>query len=105
MTVPRHVAGVEEAVMAWVEQTGKRSWRVRYPRSAGGNGSVSGSTSRTAAQDYAADVESDRRLGRWLDPDGAKTTVGSWAVRWVPPWMWRPAPRRTTGPTSATTSC
>lgn len=70
--------------MAWVKQTGTRSWRVRYPRSAGGNGSVSGFTSRKAAQDHAEDLESDRQRGRWLDPDGAKTTVGSWAVRWVP---------------------
>lgn len=50
----------------------------------GWDGSVSGFTSRKAAQDYAEDLESDRRRGRWLDPDGAKTTVGSWAVRWVP---------------------
>jgi hypothetical protein len=52
-----------------------------------------------AAQDYAEDLESDRRRGRWLDPDGAKTIVGSWAVRRCPSWMRRPAPRRTTGPT------
>lgn len=35
--------------MAWVEQTGERSWRVRYPRPAGGYGSVSGFGSRKAA--------------------------------------------------------
>jgi hypothetical protein len=70
--------------MAWVEQTGKQSWRVRYTRPTGGHGSVSGFKSRKAAQDYAEDLESDRRPGRWLDPDGAKTSLGSWAERWVP---------------------
>ena len=70
--------------MAWVEQTGKHAWRVRYPRPTGGNGSVARFMSRKAAQDYAEDMESDRRRGWWLDPDGAKTTAGSWAARWVP---------------------
>jgi len=32
---------------------------------------------------YAADVESDRRRGRWLDPDGAQRTVAAWAASWV----------------------
>jgi integrase len=70
--------------MTWVEQTGKHVWRVRYPRPDGGNGSLAGFTSRKAAQDYAKDVESDRRNGRWLDPEGARTTVGEWSVQWVP---------------------
>lgn len=69
--------------MAWVEQTGTRSWRVRYPRPTGGHGSVAGFSTRKAAQDYAEDLESDRRHGRWLDPDGAKITVEDWATRWV----------------------
>jgi hypothetical protein len=69
--------------MAWIEQTGKCSWRVRYPRPAGGYGSVSGFSSRKTTQDYTDDVESDRRRGQWLDPDGAKTTVAAWATRWV----------------------
>jgi hypothetical protein len=61
--------------MAWIEQTGARSWRVRYPRPAGGYGSQYGFSSRKAAQDYADDLESDRRHGRWIDPDDAKTAV------------------------------
>jgi hypothetical protein len=67
--------------MAWVEQTGKQSWRVRYTRPTGGHGSVAGFTSRKLAEEYAHDVESDCRHGRWLDPEGAKTTLGSWATR------------------------
>jgi integrase len=69
--------------MAWIEQTGVCSWRVRYPRPTGGSGSVSGFNSRKAARDYSDDLESDRRRGQWLDPDGAKTTVAAWAARWV----------------------
>jgi len=37
--------------MAWVEQTGRRSWRVRYARPTGGDGSISGFASRMAAVD------------------------------------------------------
>ncbi len=69
--------------MAWIEQTGKCSWRVRYPRPTGGYGSVSGFDSRKSARDYAEDLDSDRRRGLWLDPDGAKTTVTAWAGQWV----------------------
>lgn len=69
--------------MAWIEQTGQHNWRVRYPKPTGGYGSVSGFTTAKAARDYAEDLESDRRHGRWLDPDGAKTTVAAWADRWV----------------------
>jgi len=69
--------------MAWVEQTGKQSWRVRYARLPGGYGSVSGFTSKKVALHYADDLESDRRRGRWLDPEGAKTTIDNWAARWI----------------------
>jgi hypothetical protein len=75
--------GLREVVMAWIEQTGECSWRVRYPRPIGGYGSVSGFGSKKAARDFAEDLESDRRRGRWLDPDGAKVTVAAWAARWV----------------------
>lgn len=35
--------------MAWIEQTAEQSWRVRYPRTAGGYGSESGFHTRRAA--------------------------------------------------------
>jgi integrase len=69
--------------MAWIEQTGKSSWRVRYPRPAGGYGSISVFRSRKTARDYADDLESDRRHGRWLDPDNSKTITDAWAARWM----------------------
>jgi hypothetical protein len=57
------VCGHQGVVMAWIEQTGTCSWRVRYTRPTGGYGSVSGFSSRKAARDYAEDLESDRRRG------------------------------------------
>jgi hypothetical protein len=77
------VFGHREVVMAWIEQTGKCSWRVRYPRPTGGYGSISGFSSRKTARDYTDDLESDRRRGQWLDPDGAKTSAAAWAARWI----------------------
>jgi hypothetical protein len=52
--------------MAWIEQTGKTSWRVRYLRDDGTCGSESGFHTRKAAEDYAHDLDSDRRRGTWL---------------------------------------
>src|SRR3990170_1432431 len=60
-TEPSAPTRAAEVVMAWIEQTGVHSWRVRYPRPAGGYGSQSGFASRKAARDYADDLESDRR--------------------------------------------
>lgn len=57
--------------MAWIEQTGLRSWRVRY-RTDSGYGSVSGFDSDTAALEYVHDMRTDQRRGTWLDPAGAK---------------------------------
>lgn len=68
--------------MAWVEQVGERSYRVRYAVE-GKVRSVSGFVSRREANDYALDVESDRRRGRWIDPAAGRVTVGEWAGRWL----------------------
>lgn len=68
--------------MAWVEQVGERSYRVRYAVD-GKVRSVSGFASRRDANDYALDLESDRRRGRWIDPAAGRVTVGEWAGRWL----------------------
>lgn len=68
--------------MAWVEQVGQRSWRVRY-RTSGGCASVSGFTSRTAALDYTLQLYTDQWRGTWLDPAGAKTRLAGWVARWI----------------------
>jgi hypothetical protein len=68
--------------MAWVEQVGERSYRVRYAVD-GKVRSLSGFASRREANDYALDLESDRRRGRWIDPAAGKVAVGEWARRWL----------------------
>jgi integrase len=69
--------------MAWIEQTGKTSWRVRYPRDDSTYGSESGFHTRKAAEDYAHDLDTDRRRGTWLDPAGAKRPLADWATIWI----------------------
>jgi hypothetical protein len=69
--------------MAWIEQTGQHTWRVRYHRSNGHYGSISGFSSKTAAKNYADDLESDQRRGQWFDPAAANTTTSAWSVVWV----------------------
>ena len=56
--------------MAWVEQAGQASWRVRYRRVDGTVGSVPEFASRRSAEAHAADVESDQRRQVWIDPAG-----------------------------------
>lgn len=70
--------------MAWIEQTGVRSWRVRYRRHDGITESMSGFDSLKAAEGCAQMVESDRRRGIWLDPSGLRTTLNRWVDRWLP---------------------
>jgi len=70
--------------MAWVEKTGKNSWRVRYPKKTGGTGSVSGFGTKKAAYAYANDLETDRRRGIWIDPTDSRTTVADWTAQWFP---------------------
>jgi hypothetical protein len=63
--------------MAWIEQTGQHTWRVRYLHGNGHGryGSISGFTTGKAARDYAHDMESDQRRGQWIDPASTKTTM------------------------------
>ncbi len=68
--------------MAWIEQIGRRSWRVRY-RVGGGCGSVSGFDSRTAAVKYMEDLRAEQRRGTWLDPAGPRMRLGQWVDRWI----------------------
>ena len=41
--------------MAWVEQSGRKSWRVRYYRDDGTEGSIGGFHDEKTADDYAND--------------------------------------------------
>jgi integrase len=68
--------------MAWTEQIGPHSWRVRYPTGDGHTASISGFTTKQAADNYANDIESDQRRNTWLDPNRGKITVAEWAATW-----------------------
>lgn len=70
--------------MAWVEKVGKGTWRVRYYTDDGGLGSVSGFITKTAADHYADDMESEQRTGTFIDPAAGKITVEKWVQEWLP---------------------
>lgn len=66
--------------MAWVEQIGSHSWRVRFADHDGQVRSVSGFASTEHARDYAATVA--RRP--WVDPAAGRVTLEAWTARWLP---------------------
>lgn len=69
--------------MAWIEQIGAQTWRVRYTDRQGFQRSLSGFTSERQARDYAADLVRDRRRGTWVDPADGRVTFSAWAASWV----------------------
>lgn len=69
--------------MAWVEQSGKNTWRVRYRRDDDTIGAIPGFATKTAANEHAHTVESEQRQGRWIDPAAGKTTVREWTTDWL----------------------
>ncbi|MEV6608872.1 tyrosine-type recombinase/integrase [Kutzneria sp. NPDC051319] len=66
--------------MAWIEQSGDNTWRVRYRRDDGTIGAIPGFTTSTAAQDYADDMESEQRRGTWIDPAAGQSTLGEFVT-------------------------
>ena len=69
--------------MAWVEQRGNRTWRVRYRRGDGTIGSVNGFVTKTAAAEHANTLEADEREGRFIDPAAGKITLNDWTQQWL----------------------
>jgi integrase len=69
--------------MAWVEQCGNRSWRVRYRRADGTIGALHGFTTKTAATEHANSLEADQREGRFLDPAAGQITLTEWSQDWL----------------------
>lgn len=69
--------------MAFVEERGRNSWRVRYPREDGTLGSISGFTSYDAANDKALEIELDQRRGKFFDPAAGKLAFADWSDRWL----------------------
>ncbi|GGU39962.1 DMT family permease [Lentzea flava] len=67
--------------MAWVEKHGC-DWRVRYRLDDGTVFSEKGFQTEAAANERAADVESDQRRQQFADPRLAKTTIDEWIRAW-----------------------
>ncbi|EWM12079.1 hypothetical protein [Kutzneria sp. 744] len=69
--------------MAWIEQSGANTWRVRYRRPDNTTGSINGFPSKRAAQDHADNMETDQRRGTWIDPAAGQITLDEWIVDWL----------------------
>lgn len=69
--------------MAWVEQSGNTSWRVRYRRDDGTIGAIAGFATKAAATTHAQTLETDQHRGTWIDPAAGKTTLREWATDWL----------------------
>lgn len=69
--------------MAYVEPAGKDLWRVRYQRDDGALGSLSGFTTKDAAQDKADTLNrAQRGGGSHLDPTAGRMPLSEWADLW-----------------------
>ena len=69
--------------MAWVEQSGNRTWRVRYRRDDNTIGAINGFPTKAAATDHANTLESEQRHGQFVDPAAGKTTLADWSQDWL----------------------
>jgi integrase len=69
--------------VAWYEQTGENSWRVRFRQADGAIGTISGFTREDDAENYALDMESDQRKGSWIDPTAGRITVNEFIPDWL----------------------
>lgn len=68
--------------MAYVEPAGKNLWRVRYPRDDGALGSLSGFTSKEAAQKKADSLNGPQPGGRHHDPTAGRMPLTEWIDLW-----------------------
>ena len=68
--------------MAFAEQTGPHSWRVRYWSDTGVHASITGFTTEAQAKAKAAEIDVDRRRGTFLDPAAGQIRLADWAARW-----------------------
>jgi len=69
--------------MAWVEKSGKSTYRVRYFTDDGTIGSIPGFPTKKLADDHADTMEAHQRSGTWIDPAGGQTTFGEWVEEWL----------------------
>jgi integrase len=83
MSVTQSAITIERGlVMAFIEKSGKSSWRVRYWRDDGTHGSLSGFPRKKAAQAKAEEIDADQRRGTFLDPDAGTVSLAEWSVTW-----------------------
>ncbi|GAA1291854.1 site-specific integrase [Saccharothrix xinjiangensis] len=68
--------------MAYVEPAGKDLWRVRYQRDDGALASLSGFTSKDAAQDKADSINKAQRGAGHPDPAAGRMPMAQWAELW-----------------------
>jgi hypothetical protein len=67
--------------MAWVENH-RSDYRVRYRLDDGTLLIENGYTTQARADDRAADIESDQRRKRFVDPRLARTSIDEWIRSW-----------------------
>jgi integrase len=82
VNAPTQTKRKRRQTVAWAEKRGPHSWRVRYRKDDGGFGTITGFTSKKAAEAKADEIEADQRRGTFLDPDAGKLTLAEWSVTW-----------------------
>ena len=70
--------------MAWVEQIGKRSWRVRYANVDGNVRTVSGFVTEQQARTFVKDLSAQSATRTFPDPTRGMVTFQEWSRRWLP---------------------
>ena len=69
--------------MAWVEQSGKTSFRVRFVKPDGTLGSEPGFPTRAAANTRANLLEAEKATGTFADRSGGQTLFAAWTDTWL----------------------
>ncbi|MFJ1763133.1 hypothetical protein ACIOD2_22665 [Amycolatopsis sp. NPDC088138] len=68
--------------MPWTEPVGDDTWRVRYRRTDGTKGAISGFPNATAAENHSSTMLHEQRTGTWIDPEDSRTTIAEFAPAW-----------------------
>ncbi|WP_431999262.1 hypothetical protein [Streptomyces sioyaensis] len=77
------MAYAEKRVSTAKNSKNKVSWRVKYKKPDGSEGSESGFPTKKTAIDWGREQEAAIRAGRWIDPDLARKHFGAWAREWM----------------------
>ncbi|MGW6695576.1 hypothetical protein ACWF62_17550 [Rhodococcus sp. NPDC054953] len=77
------MAYAEKRVSTAKGKKGKVSWRVKYKKPDGSEGSESGFPLKNAALEWGRAQEAAIRAGRWIDPELSRRHFGDWAREWM----------------------